>query len=609
MKKKFSLVVLLAAFFVSGCAKKYPEMTLEEIDEYIEKSGLKLLEKTFYKPWDGSEFVAGKDGGTWNGCITGDPKTFNQYIAERDAESAGIISRTLESLADYDTSTKKWVPRAAFFEIETDKKNNTLTVHYTLRDGLFWTRPGSDEKIPVTSDDIIFWYDEIAGDPEFQSSGYNSQFVTMEDGSSARIKCVKISDKKFDFVFPRIIADPILSTNMEFCPSFIYRNAKEKKGSDGVKDLFKADCNVKEIPSMGRWYIVEYVPGQRVVYKKNPYYWEKDPDGKTATYPDTQILQIVGNPRTEYLLFRQGKTELYSPAPEEVQSVVDEQKNSYRVFRSESSLGAGMWTFNQNPKNIEKNFYRWFTQKEFRQAMSCLLNRDRIIYQTYRGLASPKYNFFPQVNPFYNRDISLKYRYDKNRAVELLASIGISQDESGTMRDSYGNRIEFDLTIASSSTTGSDIAQIVADECASVGITINVRQVDFQKLIEHLTSTYDWQSVFIGLGSNIFPTQGSNVWPSTGNLHVWYPEQKSPATDWEERIDFLYNEGSYTNDYKSAKKIWDEYQTILLEQCPVIYLVSMKTFCALQNKWSDKNFFYDNMNGAKSERVFLSDIK
>jgi hypothetical protein len=35
----------------------------------------------------------------------------------------------------------------------------------------------------------------------------------------------------------------------------------------------------------------------------------------------------------------------------------------------------------------------------------------------------------------------------------------------------------------------------------------------------------------------------------------------------------------------------------------------MKTFCALQNKWSDKNFFYDNMNGAKSERVFLSDIK
>jgi peptide/nickel transport system substrate-binding protein len=133
--------------------------------------------------------------------------------------------------------------------------------------------------------------------------------------------------------------------------------------------------------------------------------------------------------------------------------------------------------------------------------------------------------------------------------------------------------------------------------------------VDFQKLIEHLTSTYDWQSVFIGLGSNIFPTQGSNVWPSTGNLHVWYPEQKSPATDWEERIDFLYNEGSYTNDYKSAKKIWDEYQTILLEQCPVIYLVSMKTFCALQNKWSDKNFFYDNMNGAKSERVFLSDIK
>ncbi len=584
-------------------------MTLEEIAEYREKSGEVLLDKTQYKPWTGENWKDGNEGGEWLGSISADPKTFNQYIAERDAESSSIISQTLESLIDYDTAKKEWFPRAAFFEIETDNEKETLTVHYTLRDNLFWTWPNSDEKVPVTADDIVFWYNEIAGDPSFQSSGYNSQFVTMPDGSEKRIECIKIDDKRIDFVFPRIIADPLLSTNMSFCPSFIYKKAKDEGGNEGVMNLFKADCDVKTIPSMGRWYITEYIPGQRIVYKKNPNFWEKDSSGKTATYVETKILQIVANPRTEYLLFRQGKLESYSPVPEEVDAVINgQQKENYTVFRSEGSLSTSLWTFNQNPKNSEKPYYTWFTKKEFRQAMSCLLNRDRIISQTYRGLAEAKYNFFPPVNPYYNEEITLKYRFSKETALHLLEKIGMTKDTEGVMHDAKGNKVEFDLTIASSSSTANDIAQIVADECSSVGITVNVRQVDFQKLIELLTSTYDWQSVFIGLGVSIFPSQGSNVWPSSGNLHLWYPEQEKPATDWEERIDYLYNEGSYTNDYNQAKKIWDEYQTLILEECPVIYLVGMKTFSALQNKWDTSNFYYDNMNGTMTERIFLSNI-
>ncbi len=615
MKKRVEFFILKSFILFCSilvlCCKKYPEMTLEEIDAYRAQSSDGILSKTINKPFTDEQWKTGKSGGVWNSTISADPKSFNLLIAERDGATKGILSQMVDSLVDYNYVKREWVPRLASFKIVTNNEKDTLDVIYTLRDDIYWSYyKNRYEKIEITSDDVIFWYDEIYGDEECGSSAYNSRFMEMKDGSEKEITIEKIDKKSFVFHFPRIVAEPLLATNMDFGPAFIYKKAKDEGGVQAVKNLFTVAIDPKEIPSCGKYFLTEYTPGQRLVYERNDDYWEKDSQKKSIVYPEKMICQIVGDNNTEYLLFKQGKLEDYATTPEQLEDVVNSANNledtGYTVFSSAGNMSAPFWTFNQNPVNSAKPFYKWFTKKEFRQAMSCLLNRERIISQTYRGLAEPKYTFFPSANKYYNEEIILQYRFSHSHAQKLLKAAGFVKKTDGFLYDEDNEKVEFDLTITSSNNIYSDIAQIIVDECKKQGITVNVRQTDFQRLVEQLTTTYDWQTLMIGLsGGSIFPTQGSNVWVSSGNLHMWYPLQKTPATEWEKRVDYLYNEASCIVDYEKAKPYWDEYQQIILEQCPVIYLIRGRSFYAINNRWDLSNVYYDNVSGAETSHVYL----
>jgi peptide/nickel transport system substrate-binding protein len=357
---------------------------------------------------------------------------------------------------------------------------------------------------------------------------------------------------------------------------------------------------------MGKWFLVEYTPGRRLVYKRNPDFWEKDASGLSIPFIEENIVRIIPDGNTQLLLFKNGDSDSYGLRPVDWDDLVNRNTGNYTVFNAEGSLSAPFWTFNQNPQNRDKPQYDWFTRKEFRQAMACLLNRDRINAQVYRGLAEPKLSIFPEPNPYYNPNIVLQYMYDLRRAEGLLASVGIKRDSGGIMRDAQNRPIEFDLTIRSESAINNDIASIIRDELSNMGIKINIRVLDFQKQVEQLFDTFDWESMIMGLsGSNMFPSQGSNVWPSSTNLHLWNPNQTEPATPWEARIDYLYNEGCYTIDTEKAQTIWDEFQTILLEQCPWIYLMRSRSFWALNNRWDFTNVYYDNLNGAETTHIFI----
>ena len=130
MKKKSYLytgIFILALSLGFTSCYKAEELYLSEIEALTSGNDLALIQKTVTKPWTAQGYVDGKVSGIWNDTIINDPKTFNQLIGERDGQSSGIISHTLDYLVDYDATLRKWTPQAATFEIETDEINNTLT--------------------------------------------------------------------------------------------------------------------------------------------------------------------------------------------------------------------------------------------------------------------------------------------------------------------------------------------------------------------------------------------------------------------------------------------------------------------------------------------------
>jgi len=631
MKKLLVVLIIFFALIINFSCSRYDELSIEDLEGFAAEGLYELLNKTVSKPWRGEDFVPGKLGGTWHSVTNEDPKSFNILIAEQDSNTSSIVGSMLDYFLDYDVVKREWIPRIATPQIIVDEQRGTMQVVYTLRDDLYWSyyNPATDtksgnfitrffrsifprasknvpEKVKVTSDDVIFWYDEIEGDPAFQSSGYYGQFLTMPDGTETRITITRIDDLRFSFNFPRIIAEPFLMTNMKFGPKHLYEPAKREGGVEGVVGIFSVAVDPKTIPSIGQWFLVEYTPGQRLVFRRNPDYWKKDINDISLPYIQENIVRIIPEENTQLLLFMKGNTDSYRLRPEDITGLVNAKNKNYTVFNSEGSLGAAFWTFNQNSTNSNKPQYEWFIQKEFRQAMSCLLNRERINSQVYRGLAEPKVNIFPEPNPYYNPNITLQYHFDTNKALMLLSSIGITMDSQGIMRDIKNRQIEFDLIIRSESTIYQDTASIIMDELSKVGIKVNIRIVDFQKQVEQLFSTFDWDSMLIALsGANLFPSQGSNVWPSSGNLHLWNPNQLSPETPWEARIDYLYNEGKFTLDSAKAQIIWDEFQAILLEQLPLIHLLRSRGFWAINNRWDLTNVYFDNMNGAETNYLYI----
>ena len=86
---------------------------------------------------------------------------------------------------------------------------------------------------------------------------------------------------------------------------------------------------------------------------------------------------------------------------------------------------------------------------------------------------------------------------------------------------------------------------------------------------------------------------------SDGTLHVYNmrleKDRNSKRFDFETKIDEMFIKGALETKFEKRKKYYDEYQKIIYEEKPFIYLYSPTRIVAIRNKF--KNIFPTSLAG------------
>jgi len=339
--------------------------------------------------------------------------------------------------------------------------------------------------------------------------------------------------------------------------------------------------SAKDRPSLGPFFISAYQPGVEVFLARNPNYWKKDSAGRRLPYLDAVRLPIQGNPEVEASRFRSGEIDLINHVEPEIFDRLAKTMPA-AVRDSGASTDIDFLWFNLVPSApLAPARKVWFQSRIFRQAVSAAINREDIARLVYRGHARSASGLVSPANKFWFNANLTPHAFNRANALKLLESEGFRKTGS-VLKDRNGNAVEFSLLIGAGRQTRERTAVLIQQDLQAIGIKVNVVTLDVSSMISRITKTYDYEACLFDLNNvDLDPSELMNVLLSSGALHGWHPNQKTPATPWEAEIDRLMLAQASATNKAQRKRQFDRVQEILRDQEPYIFLVNRNALSAI----------------------------
>ena len=328
--------------------------------------------------------------------------------------------------------------------IEFSEDNTVVTI--TLRRGMKW----SDGQ-PVTSDDIMFWYENIMLHPELPNlpSSYtvggqpavlakvdeNTVTVTFTTAYPGFIEIIARTDTGFP-IAPRHYLE---QWHIDF-----NEDAQAKAEEEGYATWIEAfeahrggqiaDFQIDPgLPVLKPWILLSIDEFGNKIYERNPYYWKVDTEGNQLPYIDRQIRVLLSDLEVVKLNIQAGDLDyadklLISDLPV---LRAGEAEGNYTALLFPTDQGATR-KYQFNITVGDPVLREIFNDIRFRQAMSLAINREEINETLFFGLGIPRQWGVSTNSPFYEDWMSDYYAaYDPEQANALLDEMGLTMGSDG----------------------------------------------------------------------------------------------------------------------------------------------------------------------------------
>lgn len=527
----------------------------------------------------------GRYGGTMVMAHEANPRTFNPVIAT-ETSSTDITRNILNAaLVHFNNAEQKEEPELVR---EHTVSPDGLVYDLMLRRGVRFS-DGSE----FNADDVVFTYNVVVDDKIGNSF---KDLFRQSDGSYPVLEKIAPDHVRFTLKEP----NAEFFTNLtDFHP--LPSDRLEQAWKEGKFDtVYGLDSKPEDIVGLGPFRLKEYAADQRIVFERNPYYWKVDSAGNRLPYIDRIVLTIVPNFNSALLAFAKGDTDMMKNVRVmDVETLKREaQAKDFTVYDLGTSFNTNYLTFNNNtgrnksggplidPKKLE-----WFRNTKFRQAVSYAMDRQGLTTTVFLGLGTPIYSLTTPANKtWYSDEYHVKYPYDLERAKALLAEIGI-QDRNGDgfVEDSSGRVVEFTLTTNVENEARVNIGNFVKDNLSKLGFRVHFQPIPFNELITKMRDSFEWDALILGWQTGVPPSPGQmkNVILSSGESHTWFPEQKTPSTEAERKMDELLHQNLRSVDLAERQRAYNELIRIWTTEQFEISLVASNFFCAAKNKFGN----------------------
>jgi len=492
-----------------------------------------------------------REGGEFVEVFEAQPRKIVPYLYA-DVYGLRVLDRVCEYLANYDPITMKLTGVLAD-AWQKDPKGLWLRVHINPAARF------SDGQ-PVTAEDVRWTFKDFILNPSIDADRAKSIMSdAIEDVKVIDPQTVEFTFKQALFSnFANAMGNPILPKHYysQFEPAQINEATALLMGS-GPFRMVQHPSGPSELGS-------QWAPPQDIVLVRNEQWWQ----GRAPL--EQYRFKVITNELARLVEYQNGLASMIMPTAPQFNEVLrtqpefEESNHALKWVNMRSGYTIIAW---QGGPRGETGRVPPFHDKRVRQAMTLLLDREKMIRDIWDGIGIVAKSPFNPEGPASNPDVE-PLPYDPERARALLKEAGWEdRDGDGILEDAKGEKFRFEFTYSTGSEIAERIARFVKDTYSRAGMICETQPVDW--------STYQARNK--ARDFDAFPMSWSASAPESDLKQMFHSDSTAKGMDnfiqWRcPEADRLIDLARTTLDDEERMKVWQQLEAVIADEQPYTFV-------------------------------------